>query len=66
MVMRAENRHSGGRQARQAKLCEQPAAPFYITHKIAYYDFLDEDALAAIEAQAHIAQRKEAMPDDCY
>ena len=66
MLMLTGNRQSGGRQARQAKLCEQPAAPFYITHKIAYYDFLDEDALAAIEAQAHIAQRKEAMPDAWY
>ena len=50
MVMRTGNRHSGGRQARQAKLSEQPAAPVYITHKIGYYNFLDEDALAAMEA----------------
>ena len=57
------NRQSGGRQDRQAKLSEQPAASVYITHKIAYYDFLDEDALAAIEAQAYTAQRKEAMLD---
>ena len=55
MLMLTGNRQSGGRQARQAKLCEQPAAPFYITHKIAYYDFLDEDVLAAIEVQAYIA-----------
>ena len=50
MAMRTANRQSGGRQSRQVKLSEQPAAPVYITHKIAYYDFLDEDALAAIEA----------------
>ena len=60
------NRQSGGIQALQAKLSGQPAAPVYITRKIAYYDFLGEAALAAIEAQAYIAQRKEAMPDDCY
>ena len=64
--MRTGNRHSGGRRARHAKLSEQPAAPVYITHKIAYYNFLDGDALAAIEAQAYIAQRKEAMPDAWY
>ena len=58
MAMRTGNRQSGGRQDRQAKQSEQPAAPVYLTHKIAYYDFLDEDALAAIEAQAYIAQRK--------
>ena len=63
MAMRTGNRQSGGRQDRQAKVCEQPAAPVYITHKIAYYDVLDEDALAAIEAQAYTAQRKEAMLD---
>ena len=63
MAIRIGNRQSGGRQARQAKLIEQPAAPVYITRKIAYYDFLDEDALATIEAQAYTAQRKEAMPD---
>ena len=63
MAMRTGNRQSGGRQARQAKLSKQPAAPVCITGKIAYYDFLDEDALAAIEAQAYTAQRKEAMPD---
>ena len=56
--MRTGNRQSGGRQSRRAKLSVQPAAPVYITRKIAYYDFLDEDALAAIEAQAFIAQRK--------
>ena len=50
--MRTGNRQGGGTQARQAKLSEQPAAPVYITHKITYYDFLGEDALAAIEAQA--------------
>jgi trimethylamine:corrinoid methyltransferase-like protein len=60
------NRQSGGIQARQAKLSVQPAAPVYITRKIAYYDFLGEAALAAIEAQASIAQRKEAMPDAWY
>ena len=60
------NRQSGGRQAHQAKLSEQPAAPVYITRKIAYYDFLDEDALAGIEAEAFIAQRKEAMLDAWY
>ena len=58
------NQISGGRYARQAKRSEQPSAPAYITRKISYYDFLDEDALAAIEAQAYIAQRKEAMPDE--
>ena len=63
MAMRTGDRQSGGRQDRQAKLSEQPAAPVYITHKIAYYDFLDEDALAAIEAQAYTAQRKEAILD---
>ena len=61
--MRTGNRQSGGRQDRQAKLSQQPAAPVYITHKIGYFDFLDEDALAAIEAQAYTAQRKEAMLD---
>ena len=66
MTMRTGNRQSGGRQARQAKLSEQPAAPVYITLKIAYYDFLHEDALFAIEAQAYIDQRKEAMPDALY
>ena len=50
MAMRIGNRESGGSQARQAKLSEQPAAPMYITRKIACCDFLDEDALAAIEA----------------
>ena len=52
MAMRIGNTQSGGRQARQAKLSEQSAAPVYITCKIAYYDSLDEDALAATEAQA--------------
>lgn len=66
MAMRTRNRQSGGIQARQAKLSGQPATPVYITRKIAYYDFLDEDALAAIEEQAFIAQRKEAMPDAWY
>ena len=60
------NRQSGGIQARQAKLSRHPAAPVYITRKIAYYDFLDEAALAAIVAQAYIAQRKEAMPGALY
>ena len=46
MAMRTGNRQSGGRQDRKAKLSEQPAAPVYITHKIAYNDFLDEDAMA--------------------
>ena len=55
MAMRTGNRQSGGRQDRQAKLSEQLAAPVYITHKIAYYDFLDEDVQAAIEAQAYTA-----------
>ena len=50
MATRTGNRQSGGRQSRKAKLSVQPAAPVYITRKIAYYDFLDEDALAAIEA----------------
>ena len=63
MAMRTGNRQSGGRQARQGKLSKQPAAPVYIIRKIAYHDFLDEDALAAIEAQAYTAQRKEVMPD---
>ena len=66
MVMRTGNRQSGGRQSSQAKPSEQPDAPVYITRKIAYYDFLDEAALAAIEAQASIAQRKEAMPEAWY
>jgi|GEM_PF-1639459 len=66
MAMRTGNRQSGGRQACQAKLSKQPAAPIYITRKIAYYDPLDEDSLAAIEAQAYIAQRKEAMPNAWY
>ena len=66
MAMRTGKRQSCGIQARQAKLSGQPAAPVYITRKIAYYDFLEEDALAAIEAQACIAQRKEAMPDAWY
>ena len=66
MAMRTGNRQSGGRQARQAKLSGQPASPAYITHKIAYYDLMDEDALAAIEAQAYITRRKEAMPDAWY
>ena len=66
MAMSTGNRQSGGRQDRQAKLSEQPAAPVYITRKIACYDFPDEDALAVIEAQAYTAQRKEAMPDASY
>ena len=66
MVMRTGNRQSGGRQARQAKLSGQLAAPVYMTRKITYFDFLDGDALAAIEAQAYVAQRKEAMPDAWY
>ena len=56
MALRTGKRQSGGRQARQAKLSRQPAAPVYISCKIAYYDFLDEDALAAIGAQANTAQ----------
>jgi len=66
MVMRTGNRQSGGRQARQAKLSEPPAALVYITRKIAYYGFLNEDALAALAAQACVAQGKEAMPDAWY
>ena len=66
MAMRTGNRQSGGRQARQAKLSGQLAAPVYITRKIAYFDFLDEDALAAIEAQTYVVQRKEAMLDAWY
>ncbi len=58
--MRTGNRQSGGRQARQAKRSEQPAAPAYITRKIAYFDFLDE------ELRAYITQRKEAAPDAWY
>ena len=50
MAMRTGNKQNGGRQSRQAKLSEKPAAPAYITRKIACCDFLDEDALAAIEA----------------
>ena len=65
MAMRTGNRQSGGRQARQAKLSEQPAAPVYITRKIAYYDFLDEDALAAIELRPILLSGKKAMPDAC-
>ena len=60
MAMRTANRQSGGRQARQAKLGGQPAAPVYITRKIAHYDFLDE------ELRAYITQRKEAAPDAWY
>ena len=63
MATRTGNRQIGGSQA---KLSEQTVALVYIKSKIAYYDFLDEDALAAIEAQAYIAQRKEAMPDAWY
>ncbi len=63
MATRTGNRQIGGSQA---NLSEQTVALVYITSKIAYYDFLDEDALAAIEAQAYIAQRKEAMPDAWY
>ena len=63
MAMRTGNRQSGGIQARKAKLSGLPAVPVCITRKIAYYDFLDEDTLAAIEAQAYIALRKEAMLD---
>ena len=66
MAMRTGNRQSGGRQARQAKLSGQLAAPVYITRKIAYFDFLDEDARAAIEAQTYVVQRKEAMLDAWY
>ena len=55
MAMWTGNRQSSGRQSHQAKLSEQPAAPVYITRKSAYYDFLDEDTLAAIEAQAYTA-----------
>ena len=66
MAMRTGNRQSGGSQVRQAKFSAQPAAPVYITSKIFYDDFLDEDALAAIEAKAFIAQRKEAMLDALY
>ena len=66
MAMRTGNRQSGGTQARQAKLSGQLAAPVYITRKIAYFDFLDEDALAAIEAQTYVVQRKEAMLDAWY
>ena len=58
MAMLIGSRQSGVSQARQAKFSEQPAAPVYITRKIAYCDFLDEDALAAIEARAYTAQRK--------
>ena len=63
MAMQIGKRQSSGRLARQAKLSEQPFALAYITRKTAHYDFLNGDALAAIEAQAYIAQRKEAMPD---
>jgi hypothetical protein len=63
MATRTGNRQIGGSQA---NLSEQTVALVYITSKIAYYDFLDEDALAAIEAPACIAQRKEAMPDALY
>ena len=55
MAMLIRSRQSG---VSQAKFSEQPAAPVYITRKIAYCDFLDEDALAAIEARAYTAQRK--------
>ena len=60
MAMRTGKRQSGGRQARQAKRSGQPAALAYITCKIAYYNFLDE------EQRAYITQRKEAMPDAWY
>ena len=58
MAMRTGNRQSGGRQDRQAKHSKQLVAPVYITHKIAYFDFLDEDALVAIEAQAILLSGK--------
>ena len=58
---------TGNRQSAVDRIVRQNSAnnlcPVYITQKIAYYDFLDEDALAAIEAQAYTAQRKEAMLD---
>ena len=60
------DRQSSGRQACQAKLSKQSATSVYITRKIAYFDFLDEDALAAIEAQTYVVQRKEAMLDAWY
>tara|TARA_B100000963_G_scaffold151933_1_gene132406 strand:- start:529 stop:711 length:183 start_codon:yes stop_codon:yes gene_type:complete len=60
MAMRTGNRQSGVRQARHAKCSEQPNAPAYITRKIPYYEFLDE------EFRTYITQRKEAMPDAWY
>ena len=66
MATRTGSRQTGGRQARQAKRSAQLAAPAYITRKIGYYDFLDEDALAAIEAQADwlISEKGIAFRDD--
>ena len=66
MAVRTGSRQTGGRQARQAKRSAQLAAPAYITRKIGYYDFLDEDALAAIEAQADwlISEKGIAFRDD--
>ena len=66
MATRTGSRQTGGRQARQAKRSAQFAAPAYITRKIGYYDFLDEDALAAIEAQADwlISEKGIAFRDD--
>ena len=66
MATRTGSRQNGGRQARQAKRSAQLAAPAYITRKIGYYDFLDEDALAAIEAQADwlISEKGIAFRDD--
>ena len=66
MAVRTKSRQSGGRQARQIKRSAPRAAPAYITRKIGYYDFLDEDALAAIEAQADwlISEKGIAFRDD--
>ena len=66
MAVRTKSRQSGGRQARQIKRRAPRAAPAYITRKIGYYDFLDEDALAAIEAQADwlISEKGIAFRDD--
>ncbi len=41
----------GGRKARQAKVTG-PQAPPYITRRIPYYDFLDEEALIRVEQHA--------------
>ena len=51
--MSATNRKSrGGRRGRQQRDAVEPAAPAYITRRIPWFDFLNEEALLAIERQA--------------